>query len=82
MKSFFDTSVLVPIFYRPHQHHSQSMELFLSADRQSACCGAHSLAELYSTVTRMPGRVSGNDAMLLIAEVRQRLTIVALDAED
>jgi predicted nucleic acid-binding protein len=80
MKAFFDTSVLVPVFYRPHVHHQESMGLFLQADKQSACCGVHSLAELYSTVTRMPGRINADQAMVLIAEVRERLSISALDA--
>jgi len=56
--------------------------LFLEADRHTACCGAHSLAELYSTVTRMPGRVSGNQAMLLISGIRERLSIITLDGDE
>jgi predicted nucleic acid-binding protein len=82
MKAFFDTSVLVPIFYGAHEHHHDSMRLFLEADKRKACCGAHSLAELYSTVTRMPGRISGNEAMLLIPEVRKRLSVITLDADE
>jgi predicted nucleic acid-binding protein len=82
MTSFFDTSVLVPVFYRPHQHHTASIELFLKANRQNSFCGVHSLAEFYSTVTRIPGRVSGADAMRLIAEILERLTVVALDGVD
>jgi len=79
VKAFFDTSVLVPVFYRPHTHHQESMKLFLQADKQTACCGVHSLAELYSTVTRMPRRINGDQAMVLVAEIRERLSIVALD---
>jgi len=29
MKGFFDTSVLVPVFYRDHLHHKASLELFI-----------------------------------------------------
>ncbi len=38
------------------------------------CRGAHSLAEVYSTLTRMPGkhRISGEQAMLFIGSIRER----------
>jgi predicted nucleic acid-binding protein len=48
------------------------------------CCGAHSLAEVYSTLTRMPGkyRVSGEQAMLFIGNIRERLSIIALTGDE
>ena len=55
MKGFFDSSVLVPVFYGDHVHHKASLELFIQFDKSTGCCGAHSLAEVYSTLTRMPG---------------------------
>jgi len=66
MKGFFDTSVLVPLFYRDHVHHGPSQDLFIQFDQSTGCCGAHSLAEVYATLTRMPGkrRISGEQAML------------------
>ena len=54
MKGFLDTSVLVPVFYGDHVHHEASLAIFLQFDKSSGCCGAHSLAEVYSTLTRMP----------------------------
>ena len=68
MKGFFDTSVLVPVFYGDHVHHGASLELFIQFDKATGCCGAHSLAEVYSTLTRMPGkhRISGEQAMLFL----------------
>lgn len=74
MKAFFDTSVLVAAFYGDHVHHNASLELFIQFEKTTACCGAHSLAEFYSTVTRMPGkhRVSGEQAMLFVGNVRER----------
>ena len=56
MKGFFDTSVLVPVFYGDHVHHQVSLALFIEFDKSTGCCGAHSLAEVYSTLTRMPGK--------------------------
>ena len=82
MKAFLDTSVLVAAFYGDHQHHALSLDLLTRLDRKDGGCGAHSLIEVYSTLTRMPGRhrVSGEQAMLFIADVRQRLTVIALNA--
>ena len=84
MKGFFDTSVLVPVFYGDHVHHKASLKLFVRFDKANGCCGAHSLAEVYSTLTRMPGkhRISGEQAMLFIGSLRERLSIVALDGDE
>jgi predicted nucleic acid-binding protein len=84
VKAFFDTSVLVATFYGDHQHHEASIKRFLSFRRSEASCGAHSLAEVYSVVTRMPGRarVSGDQAMLFLATIRERLTVILLDEEE
>lgn len=84
MRAFFDTSVLVPVFYGDHQHHAASMECFLGFNKKQACCGAHSLAEVYSSLTRMPGkhRISGEQAMLFLSDMRERLTIISLDDEE
>ncbi|MGO9863568.1 MAG: PIN domain-containing protein [Terriglobales bacterium] len=84
MKGFFDTSVLVPLFYRDHVHHGPSQELFIQFNQSTGCCGAHSLVEVYSSLTRMPGkrRISGEQAMLFIGNIRERLSIVALNADE
>jgi predicted nucleic acid-binding protein len=83
MKGFFDTSVLVPVFYGTHVHHEASLNLFIQFDESTGCCGAHSLAEVYSTLTRMPGkhRISGDQAMLFIGSIRERLSIIALTGD-
>jgi len=84
MKAFFDTSVLVPVFYGDHVHHEASLKLFIQFNRSSGSCGAHSLAEVYSTLTRMPGRhrISGEQAMLFLDTIRERLALIALDGEE
>ena len=83
MKGFFDTSVLVPVFYGTHIHHQASLALFIQFDKSMGCCGAHSLAEVYSTLTRMPGkhRISAEQAMLFVGSIRERLSIVALSGD-
>jgi predicted nucleic acid-binding protein len=84
MKGFFDTSVLVPVFYGDHVHHKASLALFIQFDKSTGCCGAHSLAEVYSTLTRMPGkhRISAEQARLFLGDIRERLSIVALDGDE
>ena len=84
MRFFFDTSVLVPVFLEEHGHHEGSLKTFLKANRGKDCCAAHSLAEVYSTLTRLPGkhRLSGEQALLFLESIRERLRIIALDAEE
>lgn len=65
-------------------HHAASLEVFLGAGKKEGCCGAHSLAEVYATATRLPGahRLSGEQVLLFLENIRERLTIVTLAAEE
>ena len=84
MKYFFDTSVLIPVFLSDHVHHDRSFAAFAAADRRSACCAAHSLAQIYATVTRLPGkhRLSGEQAVLFLEAIEERLMIVSLGSDE
>ena len=84
MKGFLDTSVLLPVFYADHVHHQASLAIFVKLGTATGCCGAHSLAEVYATLTRMPGkhRISGEQAMLFIGSIRERLSVVPLDGDE
>jgi toxin FitB len=84
MKAFLDTSVLVPFFYGDHVHHAASLDLFISFPQKEAGCGAHSLLEVYSTLTRMPGkhRISSEQAMLFITDIGNRMTVMSLRADE
>jgi predicted nucleic acid-binding protein len=84
MTAFLDTSVLIPVFSGNHIHHQPSIRLFLQLNKSTGCCGAHSLIELYSTLTRMPGkrRISVVQAMAAIGKIRERLSLVALDVDE
>jgi predicted nucleic acid-binding protein len=81
---FFDSSVLVPALLPDHVHHARSFAAFAAASRKNAGCAAHSLAEVYSTLTRYPGkqRLSAESAALLVQEVEHRLTLVWLDGHE
>jgi predicted nucleic acid-binding protein len=84
VKAFLDTSVLIATFYGDHEHHASSLDLFLRFGKMDACCGAHSLAEVYATLTGMPGkrRVGGDAALLFLRDIRENLTLVSLDERE
>jgi predicted nucleic acid-binding protein len=84
VKSFFDTSVLVAAVLEGHEHHDRSLAAFAQADRKTGCCAAHTLAELYATLTRIPGkqRINSDQALLFLDEVEERLELVYLNARE
>ncbi|HBY58417.1 MAG TPA: twitching motility protein PilT [Solibacterales bacterium] len=84
MRAFLDTSVLVAAFYVDHPHHEPSFRLLADSKKGSACCALHSLAEVYATLTSMPQprRVAGDQALLFIGSIRERLTLVGLSERD
>jgi predicted nucleic acid-binding protein len=84
VRAFLDTSVLISTFYAHHQFHQPSIDLFLRFNKSDACCGAHSLVEIYSSLTGRTGRerVSADEAMLFLGNVQERLTIVGLDDQE
>ena len=84
MKLFFDTSVLVAACVEGHEHHERSLALLSRADRKNGCCAAHSLAEVYATLTGLPGklRMSADQALLFLDSVEERLETVSLDARE
>src|SRR5215469_11619112 len=84
MKAFLDTSVLVAAFYGDHEHHAPSLDIFLHFGKKNTCCGTHSLAEVYATLTAMPGRrrVAGDAALLFLRDIRDHLTLISLNDRD
>jgi predicted nucleic acid-binding protein len=84
VRAFLDTSVLVAAFYADHEHHSPSLDIFLRFGKKDACCAAHSLAEVYAVLTSMPAprRVTGEQALLFLGDIRTNLTLVALTARE
>ncbi len=82
MKEFFDSSVLVAAFLGDHPHHAASAKAFAGASKKKSSCGAHTLAELYSTLTSLPLKpmIAPEQAMLFLQDVRSRLSLIVLDA--
>lgn len=79
MKRFFDSSVLIPVFYAGHPQHSSSAKLFLDAGKDDFCA-LRTLGEVYATLTRLPlrPRITGPEAMSIVKQIQQRLTLIAL----
>jgi predicted nucleic acid-binding protein len=84
VKSFFDTSVLVAAAVATHQHHHRSVAAFAGSDRETGCCSAHTLAELYATLTRLPGkqRIVSDQVLLFLDEVEGRLELIYLNTRE
>ena len=84
MKAFFDSSVLVAAFYSAHVHHEASLATIATAGKKTASCAAHTLAEVYSVMTRLPvrPRISPEQGLLFVESVRERFSVVALSEKE
>jgi predicted nucleic acid-binding protein len=80
LKLFFDSSVLVPVFYADHEHHIPSKKLFLNAGKEDFCA-RRSLCEVYATLSGLPlrPRITGPQAMEMVRKINERLTLISLD---
>ena len=83
MKTFFDTSVLVAAFWGDHPQHEASLKVFSTSHKKTAACAAHSLAEVYAVMTRLPVKplIPPDQAMLFLQDIRDHLSTVVLDGE-
>lgn len=86
MKVLFDTSVIVAATLPQHPSHAPCFIQLQSVQTQQ-CQGylsTHSLAEIYSVLTRMPSqpKISPIDAQNILNRHLQYLTIIPLDASD
>jgi predicted nucleic acid-binding protein len=84
VRYFFDTSVLIPVFLDDHLHHEASLAALLKASPTNSCCAAHTLAEIFSSLTRMPGqsRTAPEEAMLFLESLTERLSFIALEQDE
>jgi predicted nucleic acid-binding protein len=80
LKLFFDSSVLVAVFYGDHPNHAESERAFLAAVRESSFCALASMAEVYNVLTGMPlrPRITGAEGIEILRQIGERLTCVAL----
>ena len=87
MKLLFDTSTLIAALLNAHEAHALAHPWLdqVLAGEDTGILSAHSLAELYSTLTRMPlsPRVTGAEALELIQEnIVSAFEIIGLTPSD
>jgi predicted nucleic acid-binding protein len=84
VRAFFDSSALVAAFYGAHVHHEASLAALQTASKETASCAAHTLAEVYAVMTRLPvrPRISLSQGLLFVESIRERFTIVTLSAKE
>jgi predicted nucleic acid-binding protein len=83
LKRFFDSSVLVPVFYADHPQHASSAKALLDASRDDFCA-LRTLGEVYATLTGLPlrPRITGPEGMRIIQQIRERLTLITLSEQE
>ena len=81
---FLDTSVLVPACQTRHEHHDLSHKLLSRQTPATAACAGHSLAEMFSVLTRMPApfRMTADEALFFVEEMKQRLSVWVIGPHD
>ncbi len=81
---FLDTSVLIAASDSDHPDHEASHSLLVAATPQTCACAAHSLAEVYAVISRMPGgkRQRPESASILVQQIVGRMTVVPLLAAE
>jgi predicted nucleic acid-binding protein len=81
---FVDSSVWVASFSDRHPHHEASRPLLEGLRRSTSACAVHSLAEVYASLTRLPGesRAHPRAAMQYLERMQQRTTVISLDGRE
>src|SRR5947209_18328934 len=87
MKVFCDTNVLVAAFLQSHPHHNTARPVLeqVKAGQDEGFVAAHSLAEVYAVLTRLPGgnQVAPAVAWQLISEnILKDFTVVSLTSRE
>ena len=80
--TFVDTTVLVAGAVRSHVHYERSAALLASIAPGTGFCAAHSLAEMFATLTALPltPRIHPTDAAAAVRQRAETLTSVTLTA--
>ncbi|MGB8831060.1 MAG: PIN domain-containing protein [Candidatus Sulfotelmatobacter sp.] len=83
-KEFFDTSVLIAACSPEQPGHEGSRRLLAAATQETSACGAHTLAEVYAVLSRLPGgkRRRPDLAERLVTQIADRVTVIPLTAEE
>lgn len=81
---FLDTSVLVAAVRATDQRHAASFDLVKRCSAENAACAAHTLAEVYASLTGMrpPNRFRPAEAIQLLEHFRRKFQWVELNADE
>lgn len=81
---FLDTSVLIAAVRTADLRHRASGKLVQTCRPENAACAAHTLAEVYASLTGMrpPNRFRPAQAMQLLDEFRRKFRCVELTADE
>jgi len=87
MRVFLDTSVLIAAVLAKHEAHAKALPILqrVQEGKDAGMVGAHSLAEMYAVLTRLPPpyRHSSEQALLSIEEnILKHFKICALGGND
>jgi len=84
LNRFFDTSVMVALCQRNHPLHDAAKQSFVKSSPANSYCAAHSTAEFYSVMTRLPVRpmILPEQCLLLMDSLLERMTAVTLTAAE
>jgi len=84
LKRFFDSSVLIPAFYKFDTRHDSSAKALRSASRGDSFCALRTLGEVYAVLTGLPvrPRVTGADGMAILEQIRAKLTVMSLSEHE
>ncbi|MFI4956025.1 MAG: type II toxin-antitoxin system VapC family toxin [Gammaproteobacteria bacterium] len=87
MLVLLDTNVLVAAFVASHPHHSAAMRWFQLAEKKkiSIMVAAHSIAECYAVLTRLPltPKISPADAYRILRDNSKKMgKLVSLDPHE
>jgi predicted nucleic acid-binding protein len=87
MKIFCDTNVIVAAFLAGHPHHNAARPILerVKARKDRGFVAAHSIAEVYAVLTRLPGasQVMPSIAWILISQnILEPFAVVTLSARE
>ena len=84
MRIFLDTSVLIAASDGEDPRYESSFPLLAAATPKTTACGAHTLAETYSVLSRLPGAKQKRPeyASLLVDQMIARMSVISLTVDE
>jgi predicted nucleic acid-binding protein len=82
--AFLDTSVLIAASDAGDNRHAPSFALLAAATKETTACGAHTLAEVYAVLSRLPGgrRLRPELAGKFVEQILDSVAVIQLTVEE